>query len=211
MFYEDARRSFSKRAPVGLKSAAADMFFHELYISAAEPLPLGPKAKKSGSRTRSRQLSHSEADVFHDDEPWLKAGEPVDGEASGEDQHPNWDPDAFTVQSLTAFTVGCSSRVVGVPRRYLPPSQLHDLYWIFIGWYDRQFKLGAVPTDVPTSYKHFQRRYKQMWSKCLKIRDHSNFTQCTTCWELQKTMNSKTSWDAKVTAARNLRQHYLDQ
>ena len=193
----------SSAAPLAAQSI--DFFFYELYHSCAEPLPLDP------NRNRKREGRPTLlAAVFFDEEPWLQVEDELHPEA---DLHADWNPDVPAVDSLHAFTLASTSKVLGLPRRFLPHCQLHDLYWLFQAAWDVQTsRRPELAGRSCPSYTAFKRRWREVWRRYLKIRDLTHFAQCQTCWELQKKMNAGGGdWQRRAQAAKDLRQHYSDQ
>ena len=195
------------------KARCVDFFFYELYHSAAEPLPCLPRQNHQAKKT----VALEDADIWFDGQPWLSMGDSLadvnEVEAEGED----WNPDAPSVSSLTAFTVAASAVVVGLPKRYIQHIRVHDLYWLFQASWD---VICVRSPDVPDvfeqgkrcpSYSLFLSRW-QVWKKYIRVRDPNQMAQCQTCWELQQTMNKPNlSWDKRAQAAKDLRQHHSDQ
>lgn len=199
-------RAFSRRAPVTHVAHSIDFFFYELYHSAAEPLPDHKR------RTSNKKGGGKEVAVLFDGQPWLHSGDPLNPDEPAEEDSINWDPDAPTVDSVIEFSVAAQGRVLGLPRRYLPHSRLHDLYWLFVtSWEVHGSQSGCPDDQPPPSYSSFKARYK-LWKRFLKIRGKTQFAQCQTCWELMQAMNdTKASWAKRSQAARDLKEHYRFQ
>jgi hypothetical protein len=207
------------------QSEAIDYFFRELYQSAAEPLP--------EQKRRGRTHKSIDADISWDDGPWE-----LDTKALAEnfEELDGWQPDAPTVQGMVALTVASQAHVVGVPIRYLPHGSMCHLYEMFLSSWDtlRDYLASGRPcgsevqssdqaaggqetqaaTEVLRSPPHavtFWRRW-QYWKTYLRFRKSSQHSQCQTCFEIQQALRKHGNTPLqKLTAARDLRQHYKDQ
>ena len=208
----DMRTLPSARGP-SPQSQLLDTWFYELYQSAAEPLPHRAPDPKGKRRSSGR----ADADVSRGEEPWLCVGDPLNPEeeeegAEGSRPVVEWDPEGGKVDALVSTVFrpqGGSS--LGLLRRYLPPGRLHDLYWLFVSaWPHLTSLLSDVRTSCP-SYSTFVARW-QHWKQFMVQRRKLSHTQCMTCWTLQRLMNRATaSWDQRMQAARDLREHYQAQ
>lgn len=206
------RRSMARQPAIHEKAQCVDFFFYELYHSAAEPLPeKDPSAHNKEKRKVKTSMKSEEADIWHDDQPWLRQGDD-EWALPGPKHVPDWNPDAPSVTTLSAFTVAAAAIVVGLPARYLQHTHIHDLYWLFeASWDCLRGRSPDVQMSVCPSYSLFKRRW-QIWKKYLRIRKASSHAQCQTCWELQQKMNSNMlPWMVRGQAAKDLRVHYQHQ
>lgn len=128
---------------------------------------------------------------------------------------PNWDSDAPAIDQVQALTLGSTSRVVGLPVRYLQHQRLSDLYWLFQGCWERL--ASCLPEEqqlrmsAPPCYRTFRRHWKN-WRQVLRFRKPSQHAQCQTCSELLHTLHRRgAAWADRAAAAAALRRHYQDQ
>lgn len=216
-------RAASMRPGLYEKSHCVDFFFYELYHSAAEPLPCdGTKQQMTKLKAKSKV---ADADIWFDEVPWLAEGDDpnqfesenaaavsTSSTSATSGHREDWNPDAPSVGGLVAFTIASSAQVVGLPHRYISHCHLHDLYWLFEASWDslRGRSATVVLTECP-SFSLFRTRW-QIWKRYIKIRKPAQFSQCQTCWELQRAMNARDSnWTKRGQAAQELRIHYQNQ
>lgn len=183
-----------------------DYFFHELYQSAAEPLP---------TLTAGMDVVF---DPDAEEDPWLQEQDAADVQAKADD----WNPDKPPVGEAALVVSACDRTVVGMPVRWLNHSNASELYWLFLATWDVQVAhqlraergLPAVPASetMAPSMRHFRRRYQEIWRKYLRFRKTSQHAQCTTCFKLQEAMSCRrAAREDRLGAAAALRQHLRDQ
>jgi hypothetical protein len=159
------------------QSDRCDRFFRRLYMSAAEPLP------EDGARVAKRRRgagagSVVDADITHDEKPWLFAGDQLnpdddDGDEDPSAVPPDWNPDFPAIDAMHALTLASEGCVVGLPRRYLPHGCTKGLYWMFTAEEDLIREAEAldgdwgpesrVPGPIP-QYTTFWRRWAKVQS-----------------------------------------------
>ena len=213
-------------------SICVDFFFQSLYQSAAEPLPHNRYTTAQRVIQASRPPNaQCDADCLFDHHEHMWEGQPLnpaEGKVDTEElslEHPLVELQA----SLTQLAQSpCAD--LGLSVRYLPHNPLIHYYWVFVSSWDSilasaEFYPGIGASWRPDSsspksigfipcpsYHTFCRRYRQVWAQYLRIRKQSQHAQCNTCFELQREMHgARNSMQARLTAARALRQHYQDQ
>lgn len=174
---------------------------------AAEPLP-------DADRPRRRdQARDQDPDVLLDGKLELMAGDTLDPE--GDDSILEWSAESQPVSQIVAITVASATRVLGLRKRHLPHSKLHDLFWLFQGSWEvlhaaSEGRFGRL--DVCPSWSSFFRRWQHRWKQVLKFRTESQHSQCSTCFDLQRRMHQRNaSWEARMQAAADLKAHYKSQ
>jgi hypothetical protein len=143
----------------------------------------------------------------------LMEGDTLDPE--GDDGILEWSAEVQPVNQIAAITVASSDKVMGLRKRYLPHSKLHDLYWLFQGSWEvlsaaSEGRMGRL--DVCPSWPSFFRRWHDRWKWVLRFRTQSQHAQCTTCFDLQQRMHRRNaSWQERMQAAADLKAHYKAQ
>ena len=207
----DLRRSCSGMQPrAAEKSAQVDMFLRHLYESAAEPLP---KAIENGDLDAAAETVHVDAEA---------------PEMPLVDDLLAWCQDGSEVATIP---VSAGTEVVNLPRRWLPPGTLSDLYWQFLAWHaalvemDTDVSMSGI--DAPrvlgqrcedgvdneaASLSTFLRCYRGKWQQVLKCRKASEHAQCQTCFDLQSALYSgHRTLQQKLQDARAWRLHLQHQ
>ena len=163
-------RQQPRNGGLSTQSRCVDFFFYELYHSAAEPLPIQPRPNHQAKK--GAPLDKHDSDIWFEGQPWLSEGDtlagPLDAQSPSTSSHnshaEDWNPDAPSVTSLTAFTIAASAVVVGLPHRYIQNIRLHDLYWLFMSSWDCLLAKSSDVLDVCPSYTLFRKRW-QIWKK----------------------------------------------
>jgi hypothetical protein len=164
------------------QSDRCDRFFRQLYMSAAEPLP-EDGARVAKQRRGAGAGSMVDADITHDEKPWLFAGDKLHPDDDDGDEDPgavpkDWNPDLPTVDAVHALTLAGEGCVVGLPRRYLPHGCTKNLYWMFSAEEDLRREAEALEGDrdsesrVPgltPQYTTFWRRWAKVQSSRHKV------------------------------------------
>ena len=189
------------------QSGLVDIFFLELYQSAAEPLPEDEQCAPGDFAEIGIDNAIAAAESRgpgNEQDPWA--------EIFDADSLQEWNPDLPNPTQHVAAAVGLGrpEPVLGLPRRYLPHGTPSDLFWMFVSWCQNHLDSDYHADKVP-SYSTFWRGW-QKWKLHLKPRKSSQHAQCNTCFELQKDIHQhKGDWGSKVRAGRALREHYRHQ
>ena len=151
-----------------------DAFFASMYDSAAEPLP-----HDFGKDTSA-------------------VGNGAGDEFSGDEQKPS---EVFVpVDCHDSLTWRMSSMTMskGLLRRYLPPGQLQDLWYLFQTWCRAEHQQTCSP-----SQSVFARHWKTRWNNIMRFRKESTHSPCSTCFELKREMRAvKSNVDEKLRYAK---------
>ena len=223
-------RANLNRIPRGnVQTQVVDRFFIQMYGSAAEPLP-DPERRRTKSGNASKGPK-SDAHVTFDNEPWLVEGDKINPDESDDEdtmQPMDWNPDAPTVDMVSAGSLASAGVNVGLPMRYLPHGNCKQLFWMFLSTLDVEEELRRLGSTVqggadegrpgrskssptPPSYSTFNRRWAKVWSKYLRFRKSSQHSQCNRCFELTRQMyDTSLSMIERLHAAKAIRQHYDD-
>lgn len=212
-----------KKAP---QTEAVDWFFQELYQSAAEALPEDPEcAVRDGHKSQSSAGDDfipwdEESDECSNAKRRKVAASSSQGPSTSAVQQcsraavpPSSTPSLF-LDPAEALTVASATKVTGLPVRYIQHCNVSDLYWQLVAAWDVHAQHVGGNNSFESGCPHystFLRRWRSKWEGTLKMRKSSQHSQCQTCFELQMKLRSQASWEDKLQAARDLRQHYTLQ
>ena len=217
-----------------------DYFFMELYCSAAEPL-----AKKPVPKNKIPTGSHYEhADIFLKDSPWLNSkgglnrgehrttqfrsaevkecrGPEDDIPDLIEDDNEDWNPDLPGVDLTGMLTqAAAGAPPPGLKQRWIQYTTLGILYWQFLSTWEvlkeQGFKTNQSMPEKPPCFVWFTKRWNELWSKFIRIRQVKEHAQCNLCFKLQQIIEDATlDLKSRYQAAAQLREHqraqYLDR
>ena len=201
----DGRRSLDDAGPLHPRNTPqldlCHHFFRQLYISAAEVLPVSLPSVGGGPEDSDDE--QDELDGWSPDRPLLD----VIGDSVGD-----LDPARLTVRQLPLFSMS-------------------DLYWQFQAWFEAYHGDGLEVEDDPAddaeedgishpagvklkmpSRKTFSRGWYSGWSKVLRLKFPSDHSCCQTCFELrEKIYRTWAPLAEKLQWARLWRDHLRNQ
>lgn len=167
---------------------SVDMFFYNLYHTAAEYLPEHEfqlndvdsqiEAEQSGKK-------HAAAEQCFQTEGLL----PLLGQ----------DPEKQMLNSIAAFAGGNQ-----LPVRYIQHQRVVDLWMLYLGW-------GST-NDKKASWSTFWRCWISTWFHCLRLRKPAQHSQCDVCFKASQFIHcSKASFREKQEVAKQWREHLRSQ